>query len=618
MRFGRRFHRTLSEGQGAQLVLLLVVVLVVLAILIVMGVLITGDDWTTILAIYLDPGVWGGKETKDAWFGILIAVLGVFLFSGMLVSLFINIVENVAGAFKRGENRYSFEDHILIIGSASPLLNMLLSLRDNDELSQKEILIITTADVPALRAQIQSALSDKKFCRCISFYHCDRETKARLEEAGADKAHMIYIIGEDGEKSYDSLNLKCLGHLKEICAGPGPVIQCFVTVRMHSALDVVHYMKGGDNSRLCVDMVSKSDYIVEQVLVHTDTLPALTAEDKGKRTRIVIVGDSSIGRSFATVASQICHYPNFEPGTRTQITFIDKQMQGVMDRQLANHPGLFDLCHYHYIGPDRRTSFAPKDEYGDFMDLEWTFVDADPSSPLARDLFVQWAGDSREELLIAVCYEDDAKSLSTAFHFPREVYDSGCPILVYQEQNSVLVDEARATGMFGNIQVFGEGLPDVDTLYLKRTTCGKRINRIYDLEYGNPPAPDVETAWKRLSQAHKMSSIASANFMPMLLRCFRLEPVEEVFSAIPAHILEQISEVEHRRWMSSVLVLGYSPATIEGRKDKSQFKYLKSEKFIHLDITPYDDLAHEQDKDRLIVSNIPYVLGEVERPNNCR
>ena len=35
---------------------------------------------------------------------------------------------------------------------------------------------------------------------------------------------------------------------------------------------------------------------------------------------------------------------------------------------------------------------------------------------------------------------------------------------------------------------------------------------------------------------------------------------------------------------------------------------LKDEKFIHLDIAPYDELKHEQKKDLLLVSNIPYIL----------
>jgi hypothetical protein len=166
--------------------------------------------------------------------------------------------------------------------------------------------------------------------------------------------------------------------------------------------------------------------------------------------------------------------------------------------------------------------------------------------------------------------------------------------MVYQDNNPVLVKEARNTGMFGNMIPFGEGLVESDSLFLKRTAAGKRVNRLYDEEYGNPPAPDEDSAWKGLSQAHKLSSIASANFMPMVLRCFGLEPDRETFDKIPEDIMETISETEHRRWMSSVLVMGYSPATKEQRKDKSRMKYLKDEKFIHLDIAPYDELKHEQ------------------------
>ena len=36
----------------------------------------------------------------------------------------------------------------------------------------------------------------------------------------------------------------------------------------------------------------------------------------------------------------------------------------------------------------------------------------------------------------------------------------------------------------------------------------------------------------------------------------------------------------------------------------------RRKEFIHLDIAPYDELAHEADKDRLIVQNIPYIMKE--------
>ena len=80
--------------------------------------------------------------------------------------------------------------------------------------------------------------------------------------------------------------------------------------------------------------------------------------------------------------------------------------------------------------------------------------------------------------------------------------------------------------------------------------------------------------------------------------------------ALDAEILEALSEVEHRRWMASVLLMGYSAAPKAARADRSRFKELKNKEFIHLDIAPYDELAHEADKDRLIVENIPYIMQD--------
>lgn len=613
MRFRRKFEKALSEGQGTQLFFLAIIVLAVLAVLLLAGKLFSDLNWHEVLAVYLDPGVqW--SPVKHDWFRIVIALLGVFLFSGLLVSFFINIIDNISGAYRRGDKRYRFKDHILIIGSGKSLLNMLAAIREHPGLSGKDILIMTVADVVPLRAQIWSALNDRKFCRHVTFYHCDRESLSHLVEAHADKASLIYLIGEDNEESHDALNLQCLASLRELCAGPGPVIQCFVTVESHSALNVLGYSKGDEASRLCVDVINESDYLVEQLLVHSDVLPAITSADAGKRTRIVIAGDSRIGRAFAGVAAQLCHYPYFAgASTRTQIVFIGRDMEKAMDNYVADHAGMFDLCHYHYVSPEGSRSFAPSEEMGDFMDLEWTFLDAEMSSPFVRSLLEKWAGDPKEELVVAVCHDDAAKSLSVALHLPRTVYDSGCRILVYQEDDPILVEEARKTGMYGQISAFGEGASEMDSLFLLRTTMGKRLNRVYDLEYGNPPAQDADSAWKALSQAHKLSSIASSNFMPMIIRVFGLEPTADAFASIPEEKMWVISEVEHRRWMTSVLMLGYFPAAKSLRRERDRFKYLKNERFIHLDIAPFDELTHNKEKDRLIVGRIPYVLfGEKE------
>ncbi len=109
-----------------------------------------------------------------------------------------------------------------------------------------------------------------------------------------------------------------------------------------------------------------------------------------------------------------------------------------------------------------------------------------------------------------------------------------------------------------------------------------------------------------------MSSIASANSISLKLRAFNIKPSSEAVDALSDAVLDSLSEVEHRRWMSSVLLLGYRAAKISERKDRSNFKQLKAEKYIHLDIAPYGEIASETEKDLLIVKNIPYVLGTEE------
>ena len=605
--FRRKIDGILSEGQGRQLVLMALVALGVLAVLLGFGWAF-GMRWEDVLAIYLDPGVYGGAGANN-WFRIIVAVLGLFLLSGLLVSVFINLIGNVSGAYERGDKRYRFSDHILIIGSSRSLAGMLQAIRNHPDLSRKDILILTKSEVAPLRSAIQASLGDRRFCSHISFYHCDRESQPDLAAACPDKAKLIYLIGEDNEAGHDARNIKCLAQLRDLCPSPGPVIQCFVTLENHSSMDVIRYMKGNDPSRLSVDVINESDYVVEQVLVHSDLLPARTPSGQQKGLRIVITGDSAVARSFAVVASQICHYPRFkDPCQRTHFVFLGAEMRYTMDAFVASHSALFDLCHYRYVSPGTTEAFSPKAEYGDFMDMDWTFIDADPSTPYARSQMEEWASEPAEDLVVALCSDRDELNFSTAVHLPRSVYESGSPVLVYQGGDPTLVTEAGKTGLFGRLVPFGPSMPGVDALFLRRTAYGKRVNRVYDREYGNPPAPDADAAWKDLPQAHKLSSIASSNFLPMILRCFHLDPTPEVFSALTDDQLEVIAEMEHRRWIASVLMLGYAPAAKNQRKDRSRFKELKEEKFIHLDIAPYEELTHDREKDRLIISNIPYIL----------
>ena len=534
----------------------------------------------------------------------------VLILSALMISVFSNVFSNISESYRRGERRYRFSGHVLILGGSRQLVGMLKALRDSREHDGKEIVVMTSGDVESLRAEMEVAVNDTRFSKRLTWYHGDRSNEDDLRSARAAYASAVYLIGEDGEEAHDSLNISSLDLLEGICAGPGAPIPCFVTLEMHASLDIFQYLPNRSASRLRLEIIHTGDYLAEQLLVYTPFLPVPGEEEY---LHVVVAGSARTARSFATVAAHICHFPGFADGKRrTRISFVDTGIRERMDQFVSNHQNLFDLSHYSYVTPEGRETVPPRPEFGDFQDIEWEFIDSSLASPYVRAELVRWAQDAGQKLLLAICHEDSDANLTAALHLPKDLYAARIPIAVYQKEQGELMEKAVATGRFGNITCYGESGQVRDALFLRRSLRGKRVNYLYDLEFGNPPAAGADEAWANLSFAHKLSSIASANSIPLKLRSFSLDATRSCMDALDAGLLESLAEVEHRRWMTSVLLMGYSAAPKAQRADRSRFKELKNEQFIHLDIAPYDELRHEADKDRLIVMNIPYILNEEE------
>ena len=599
----RKIDRLLSDGEGKQLAWLAALALTLFLLLVVIGS-IWALGWTEILNLYLDPGSYpletkgSGSQGSLNIFSLIIAFGGILILNALTISAFSNVFDNISDKYRKGERRYKFKGHILFLGANHLLRDMLPAIRGNSDYDGKDIVVMTSGDVEALREDMETSLDDSRFCSRITWYKGERDNLEDIESACAAQASYIYVIGEDGEDAHDSISIKSLDLLRGICGGDGSPIPCYVTLDMHSSLDVFQYLPKEEGSLLRTEIVNTSDYAAEQLLVNTGFLPVPSEE---KFLHIVIAGCTRTARAFASVAAQICHFPSFAAGgRRTVISFVDGGIRAQMDNFVANHQSLFDLSHYAYISPDGREDYSPLAEYGDFLDIEWEFVDGPLASPFVRGKLLEWASDPSQELVLACCHEDSSVNVSAALHLPKALYKAAIPIAVYQKDHAEILEKAVQTGMYGGIVCFGEASPANDALFLRRSLMGMRVNYLYDLEYGNPPAASAEEAWAGLSFAHKLSSIASANSIPMKMRCFDLDEAN----------IEALSEVEHRRWMTSVLLMGYSAAPAASRHDRSRFKELKNKEFVHLDIAPYSELSHEADKDMLIVKNIPYIIGE--------
>jgi len=604
----QKLVRMLSEGQGKQLLWLVFLIAIVLLALLLVNWLFVGMAWQEIVPGFLGVGGYGDHKL----FKMIIGLLGRFLFSALLISIFVKIFDNISLSYRKGEKSFPFANHVLIIGAGKHLKDMLSAIRNHEGYEGRDILVMTAVDVEQLRKKIEIQLADAPFCKKINYFHRERHMMDYLKEAHADKACAIYILGEDNEMGHDSLSIRCLNLLKELCVGEGPVIPCYVLIEMHATLNVFNYKKGSNSARLDVEVINESDYAVERLLTGTDFLPAITKAEEGRWLHLFVVGNSEKSRSFAMGAAQLCHFPNFKgTGTRTRISLVG---YGRKEREafMANYRNLFDLCHYRFVTSGEVEEFSPKGEYGDFLDIEWEFIEDDLLSPQVVELLEASVVNPSENTALALCFGDDETNAYMAIHLPRKIYENKVNVAVCQNGYAELMNEAINTGIYGKMYIYGNSDGADDPLFLQRTAMGKRVNYVYDREYGNPPARDEEEAWKKLSYALKYASIASANSIPLKMRCFKIEPTMHHIRSLSDEEIICLSEIEHRRWMVTQLLMGYYPATTEQRKDRSCFKQLKSEQFIHLDIAPYAEFPGEEKKDLLIINNIPYIVrGEL-------
>lgn len=589
----RQFDKLLVAGRGRQLLWLAAMIVISYFSLWALSELLFDGDrlkWQDVMALYLDPGCFGGAGSHDG-FRLVIVAFGVFLFSALLISVFTNTFDNISEASRRGERRYRLKGHTLFLGNTSRLLEMLQQF--TAEHPRDIAVVMTTSDVERLRDLLTPALGVKAMNRVV-LYSGERESERSLRSACVAQAAAAYILGEAGEADRDSLNLKCLGLIRNIRKESSGRFDCYLSVENDATLKVVLYDKSKFGN-MSLEVINAMEYEAEQLLVDGDFLPAIDPEDS-RRSHIVVFGTSAMAAAFARVCAHISHYPNFDTkGVRTRITFVDTDMQRFMDNFIATHDELFALSRRRYVDADGNVEdFVPADDY---LDIEWEFIDSYATSQMVDGMVAGWAADSGELLSLAFCDNVAADRIREVLYYGSRGLDAS--LCVWTPDGSDIVDMALATDMYTAIRCFGsEYNPGADPLFTRRATRGMRVNHIYDMAFGG--GGDAEEAWRKLIVAHKYSSIMCANAQSLRERNFAGVQCDS----------RSVYECEHRRWMLSVLLMGYkalSPDAAAKARAAGQFKTLKNS-FIHIDIVPYDHLPEEEkSKDKVIINNFGYI-----------
>ena len=673
-RFWRKFRqgldRAIYEGRFKQFVWLGGVV--VLAFLVLWGLAcicglgnvatdLSSDTGTSsravrVIELLLDPGAFVGSKAYGAVaFQLFVVLVGAALFTSFLIGAIGNLLSRRIESLTNGQYTYNFEDHILILGSNSMLMNLLRQIGDTG----RDIVIQTDRDVEQVRERIMSYI-DEKTMKNVYVVFGKRTNPSSLENLHVAAAHSVYVIGEDDEPQHDGLNLKCWHFVSELCQNAIGVKDCYLLLDRLTTHNVFSYRQEScstDNLRL--NIVSAVENMAQGVLVSGEVkspnnppleYPMLDRggidKDSDVNVHLIVVGMTQVAYAMATTAAHICHFPNFRTkGKKTKITFIQKDIKQELDFWMGHFDSLMDLSYSELVSWDKEgrknvVEMYPKSEYINpllsgykgFLDVEWEFVDAGIENPNVREYIracVKEDGVS-EYLSFAFCGHEAEDNVAASLYLPKEVFEKNdIPVYVYQPLTRWVLATAKETDRYSNLYPFGMRTDCFDPQQ-ERLLWAKRIKFIYDNEgkYDAMASLDkLNEGWYKKEGQYIMqqSNVYAANSVPVKFRSIGLDPA--VRTSMTSDEVKDLAETEHNRWNVERLLAGYSPVPFEDRmtiiagllsSDKAAVKLAKDEKnrlkkklFKHADIAPYDELLNlSKEYDINIVKNLLDVIKQ--------
>lgn len=468
MKLRRKIDGLLAEGRGSQLLWLILILAASFLVFCGISKFIFQDgtfSWQDILALYLDPGVFGGAGKHD-WFRLLITLFGAFFFAAMLISVISNIFENISESYTKGETRYHFDNHILFLGANFMLLGMLQKLHDewkDNKLGGRHIVIMTTRSVEELRDIVESRFPEKNWLKNLTFYYDRRDIQEKLKAANADKASCIYVLGEDNEPNHDNNNLCCLNGLRSICNNSET--HCYVLMENQVTMRSFQHSKNETTCALIkVDIINIYEHLAYEVLCHYPnsvkddlSINHYYSEDTiihygiscntNQYVHIVIIGLTEIGHAISKISACLCHYPK-----RTKITIVEPDLKKV-EEFVSFYPNMFSASKTTRVFEDKNgKSVTQSEENVSDIDIEWEFILYSPTSSFVRRQISQWADNFHSESLsLIICEEDSNKNISLALTLPSSIFSRNIPVFVYVASQHNLLENVNNK----NLVVFG-------------------------------------------------------------------------------------------------------------------------------------------------------------------
>ena len=634
------FDRSFSERGMRQLYWLAGAVATVFVMLFLIGLFFPFEEvqeggpvmgrFLRMITLFIDPGAVEKLQESTQIFGIVVAICGLLMMTGMFISVLTNMLDVRVDRFRNGDITYNLSDHVIIIGMDYFVPSLMAQVCQSEKYHGAYILVQSIEETEDVKSRIHNVLNKEYESRVI-IYRGKRNSKEDLLKLNVVKAKSIFIIGERGEQNRDSINLEALRMIAEICTGdcqganvkPLPVAVQFEYQTTFSVFQVTDL---AEQWRKYIDFYPFNFYeswakkvFVSHFYMHDNKrieYPLLDREpityESDKTVHLIILGMSRMGVAMGTFATHLLHFPNNcrDHSKKSRITFIDVNADREMDIFRNRYRGLFEISSALYkdyscadgleqVLPP--TYFSGKD--ADFLDIEFEFIKGSIESFAIQNYLKEEVRHDNCLTSIYVCLKEPSHNMEVGLSLPNEIYDNEIPVFVRLKSSEALLTMLNQSGgdgiysKYSNLYPFGmlENCYDLDYSKLE---LAQWINYSYD----NPREGDTPASlWRQLPIALQWSNFYNAYSKDFKLRSFRNGKNGNMSESD----IECLCMVEHNRWCVEKLLLGYRKPHKEeqeiidgggvindGGKEVKAARWYKNH-YIHNDIVPNEQLEKE-------------------------
>lgn len=644
------FDRSFSKGlkwQLAWLVGIMCVIIIVLTAISYAGEMYAGNvsDETRlldILFVLIDPGI--GSESMSSALTIICSLLGLIIFSGMLISVISNVLERRVERYTKGETDYKISNHVVILGFNRSIPSLIDHILEKYREEDPYIIIMCNRNIEETRDWLHANIPKEHEDNIILM------NGVRNTEDDIDRLRLrcgvkeIFILGEADEPTHahDTISMQCVKKIAEKLKddGASSKIECHVQLDSQIMFSALQKAKIDETikEQLIFAPFNFNEIWAQKALA---TIPneykpldgTGITKNSDKHVHLIIAGMNPLSWSLAVNAAHILHFPNFKEGvfsTCSTITFIDTEATSKGKEFRSWYRNLFDLARWREVSEHQcmekdeywtdpiadKDSDSPYKHLGpvNFMDIQWEFIEGDIFDKSILNYIESVATLENAITTIALCEEESDKNSSICLSLSEMTRFSANEILVRQEESDIVVNTLRKVHGFENARAFGM-MNECYKENLISDKYGKLINAAYSGCAFDGSAEDnkkIESEWKEKTSLDKWSSIYCANMLFYKLRFLGLDTSKplskkEIEDATSEDNHCIIQPTEHNRWNTERLLLGVRPLYSEEfdywwnnwkDKDKKEMRQKKDEmksQMKHVDICS-NDLLEKVDK----------------------